>query len=64
MKPRENPSEPPAPAGLLGRCKVCTKPIRTGEEHVELFHGSANYLTGCASCATKFEANPTAYLVV
>lgn len=48
----------------LGRCKVCTKQIREGENHVKVFHGGAAYMVCCASCAMKFEANPRAYLVV
>ncbi len=48
---------------LLGRCKVCTKPIRAGEENVKVFHGAAEYIVCCASCAAKFQANPTLYLV-
>lgn len=47
----------------LGRCRVCTKQIRAGEDHVTVYHAGASYLVCCASCATKFEARPQQYLV-
>lgn len=46
-----------------GRCKVCTKQIRVGEDHVKVFHGGNYYVVCCASCAAKFEAHPQQYLV-
>jgi len=63
MKNDKNPTAQPQPAPLLGRCKVCTKPIRAGEDHTKVFHGTTHYLVCCASCAAKFDANPRAYLV-
>jgi YHS domain-containing protein len=45
------------------RCKVCTKQIRVGEDHVKVFHGGNFYVVCCASCATKFEAHPQQYLM-
>jgi len=45
------------------RCKVCTKQIRVGEDHVRVFHAGNYYVVCCASCATKFEAHPQQYLV-
>jgi len=51
------------PTGDLGRCKVCTKLLRAGEDHTKVFHAGSYYLVCCASCASKFEANPGAYLV-
>jgi len=54
----------PHPASPLGRCKVCAKQIRAGEDHVKVFRGGATYLVCCASCAAKFEADPSSYLVV
>lgn len=52
------------PSQSLGRCKVCTKQIRAGEDHVTVYHAGASYLVCCASCAAKFEANPRTYLVI
>jgi len=52
------------PTGDLGRCKVCTKQIRSGEDHAKVFFGGNYYLVCCASCAAKFEAHPQQYLVV
>jgi len=47
----------------LGRCKVCTKQIRSEEDHAKVFFGGNYYLVCCASCAAKFEAHPQQYLV-
>ncbi len=63
MKANKIPTEQPAPTLMLGRCKVCTKPIRAGEDHTKVSYGGSYYLVCCASCAAKFEADPRAYLV-
>ena len=60
MKTHDNPSGQPSPVRPLGRRKVCAKPIGAGEDHVKVFHGGTSHLLCCASCATKFEANPGA----
>ncbi len=48
---------------LLGRCKVCTKRIYEGEDHLRVYHAGNYYLVCCASCGSKFEASPQQYLV-
>ncbi len=63
MQNENTRSEQPRLARLVGRCKVCTKQIRVGEDHAKVFHGNAYYLVCCASCAAKFDADPRAYLV-
>jgi len=63
MKKQDHRTEQTNHARSLGRCKVCTKQLRVGEDHVTVFHGGTSYLVCCASCATKFEADPRHYLV-
>lgn len=54
-------SKPKQQHQLLGQCIVCTKKIREGEEHIKAFHGGTYYLVCCASCAAKFETDPSHY---
>lgn len=63
MKNEKNRTGQPNLERSAGRCKVCTKQLRAGEDHTKVFHGGTFYLVCCASCAAKFEANPNAYLV-
>ena len=63
MKTQGRKNEPQEHDSPLGRCKVCTKQIRAGEDHAKVFHYGNYYLVCCASCAAKFEANPQSYLV-
>lgn len=63
MKNQNKRTEQANPSATVGRCTVCTKPLREGEEHTKVFYGGTYYLVCCASCAAKFEANPTLYLV-
>jgi len=63
MKHESNSEEPSNHGHSLGRCKVCTKQIREGENHAKVYQGSTCYIVCCASCAAKFSANPDAYLV-
>ena len=63
MKKQNHWTGPAPEIRTEGRCKVCTKQIRVGEDHAKVFHGGNYYLVCCASCAAKFEANPQSYLV-
>lgn len=63
MKKQDHWTGPTPDVRTQGRCKVCTKQIRAGEDHAKVFHGGNYYLVCCASCAAKFEANPQSYLV-
>ncbi len=52
----------PEPKGEpVTRCKVCTKKIRSGEDHLKVYHAGAYHMVCCASCAAKFEASPEQY---
>lgn len=63
MKKEQNGTRHLNPERSAGRCKVCTKQLRAGEDHTKVFHAGTYYLVCCASCAAKFEANPSLYLV-
>lgn len=54
---------PDGPSKPVRRCRVCLKPIRENEFHLEVYLHGQRHVVCCASCATKFEANPEVYLV-
>ncbi len=39
MQKQNDRTGQPHPAASLGRCKVCTKEIRQGEDHLRVYHG-------------------------
>lgn len=63
MKPLKTRRDATARARSLGRCKVCAKLVRAWEDHVNVFYAGTNHLVCCASCAAKFKAHPSQYLV-
>jgi len=63
MKPRRPRDESKASGELIEVCKVCTKRIRRGEDHLKIYHAGTYYTVCCASCVAKFEAAPAHYLM-
>lgn len=55
------PSEAHSHAVL--RCKVCAKRLGADEDRFKVHHGGGYYWVCCPSCAAKFEASPSSYLV-
>jgi hypothetical protein len=45
------------------RCRVCLRPLRKGEFRMTVYFAEAHQVVCCASCAAKFETNPSHYMV-
>lgn len=59
LLPRKGSGQPQS----LVRCRVCLKHLNDGESYMSVYHAGVHHLVCCASCAAKFEANPSLYLV-
>jgi YHS domain-containing protein len=64
MTTKSHPSGSGPKGESFVQCKVCTKKIRAGEDHMKVYHAGAYHVVCCASCASKFEAAPEHYLAM